>query len=225
MPMRLPMPRFALKSVLVLMLGMAIGYSLNLETWRLITGRLQSSSPPPYTIAPPDVLQIDVRGGASAHKVSSSMTLLVAPDGRVNLGEWGLVYVGGMTIEEAQAAVEKAVAKTMAAPRVLVDVYAHNSKTYYVISQPASGPTTVAEFPITGNDIVLDAIAQIGGLNLSGPLQIFVSRPAPNGIGPATMLSVDWTQLASGKSDATNYPIQPRDRITISQVPNAIASH
>jgi hypothetical protein len=219
---RLPKIRFTLKSLLVLILGIAIGYSLNLQTWKLLTGHSPYASLPLYTIAPPDVLKIDVTGN---HLKSSSMTCLVAPDGRVNLGESGLVYVSGMIIEEAQFAIEKKISKAQKSPRVLVDVYAHNSKTYYVIFQPIGGPSDVVVFPITGNETVLDAIAQVGGVTFNRPLEISVSRPPPTGVGTPKMLKVDWDQIAGGKSNATNYPIYPCVRIIITEVPNATASN
>ena len=42
---------------------------------------------------------------------------LVAPDGTVNLGTYGLVYVAGMTLEEAKPAIETHLAKYLDEPQ------------------------------------------------------------------------------------------------------------
>ncbi|HEX4413309.1 MAG TPA: polysaccharide biosynthesis/export family protein, partial [Lacipirellulaceae bacterium] len=144
---------------------------------------------------------------------------LVGPDGRVNLSTYGQVYVAGMTLDEARAAIEKQLSKFLEDPQVAVDVFAYNSKTYYVITQGAGNGDDVAEFPITGNETVLDAIAQLGGLSQLSSTRIFIARPAPNGVGGEQILPVNWDEISRGASTATNYQIMPRDRIYISEDP------
>jgi protein involved in polysaccharide export with SLBB domain len=224
-PTRFPKFRFTLKSLLVLILGIAIGFSLNLQTLKLLTGRSRYASLPQYVIEPPDVLRVHIVGDDSGHRISTTSSHLVGPDGRINLNEWGTLYVAGMTIERTQAAIEMAVAKTLKSPHVFVDIQSYNSKRYYVITQPPNAPSTVTEFPITGNDTVLDAIAQLGRIPSGGLTQISVTRPAPNGVGSASTFVVNWGELASGKSDATNYQLQPGDRVVISQQPVATAAN
>ena len=51
------------------------------------------------------------------------------------------------------------------APLVSVDVYAYNSKVYYVITQGAGFGDNIQRFPVTGNETVLDAISQVQGLS------------------------------------------------------------
>ena len=88
---------------------------------------------------------------------------LVGPDGTINLGTYGSVYVTGMTLEEAKVAVEEQLSKFLDAPLVSVDVFSYNSKVYYVITEGAGQGDNVARFPVTGNETVLDAVAQIVG--------------------------------------------------------------
>jgi protein involved in polysaccharide export with SLBB domain len=214
---RLPKLRFGVKALFILILGIAIGFSLNLQTWKLLTGRSPYSKLPQYVIEPSDVLQINV-DDASGSRWTVSNKLLVGPDGRVYLGKLGSVYVAGMTIGEAHSAIEQQVAKTLTSPHVTVDIYAYNSKTYYVITELGKSGDTVSEYPITGNDTVLDAIAASGGITLPGPVQILISRPAPNGIGLESKLRVDWDQISTGKSNNTNYHLKPRDRVIISRL-------
>jgi len=213
-----PKLRFGLKSLLVLMLGIAIGFSLNLQIWKLLVGRSPSAALPLYVIEPPDILEINVTGGVSKNRKSISGKFLVGPDGRVNLNDAGSVYVAGLTIAQAAAAVEKAVAKALVSPTVAIDVFAYNSKKYYVITQPLGAAQAVSEFPFSGNETVLDAIAQVGGIAVPGPIEVSVVRPTPNGAGSENTLLVNWTELAGGNSEDTNYRLQPRDRVIVSQL-------
>jgi hypothetical protein len=48
-------------------------------------------------------------------------------------------------------------------------------------------------------------------------VEICVSRPAANGRGAVQNLAVNWSDIATGSSTATNYTLLPRDRVIISQ--------
>ncbi|MEZ6070300.1 MAG: polysaccharide biosynthesis/export family protein [Pirellulales bacterium] len=89
---------------------------------------------------------------------------IVGPDGTVNLGVYGNVYVAGMTVAETKAAVEQHLTAYLEQPEVAVDVFAYNSQVYYIITQGAGQGDSVFRFPATGNETVLDAIAQVQGL-------------------------------------------------------------
>jgi len=211
--------RFRLKTLLVLTVGIAIGYSLNLQTFKLLTGRAPyASTLPLYVIEPPDIVQVDLASGSTAGMPAISGQHLVGPDGRINLATYGQVYVAGLTIDQAREAVEKHLSKFIDRPRVSFDVVAFNSKTYYVITQGTAPGDNVQQFPITGNETVLDAIAQAGGVPPASATKIFISRPTPNGAGGDTVLPVNWQEISRGTSTATNYAIMPRDRLIISQV-------
>ena len=142
---------------------------------------------------------------------------LVSPDGTVNLGTYGQVYVAGMPLEEAKAAIEEQLSKKLDNPQVSVSVFAYNSKVYYVITQGAGSGDQVSRLPITGNETVLDAIAQIGALSRLSSKNIWIARPAPGGSGCDVTLPVDWDDIAAGAATATNYQILPGDRIFIAE--------
>ena len=89
----------------------------------------------------------------------------VGPDGTVNMGMYGTVYVTGMTVEEARKAIETRLTQFLDQPQVSVDVYNYASKVYYVIGQGAGTGDTLTRLQITGNETVLDAISQINGLS------------------------------------------------------------
>ena len=138
--------RFSLKSVLILILGIAIGYSLNLQTVRLFGRARYATTLPPYTVEPPDVVGVSVSSESDPEAVLISKLCLVGPDGRINLGELGSVYLAGLTITEAEKAVKKVASKQLLSPHVVVDVVAYNSKTYYVITRLRAALIKFANF-------------------------------------------------------------------------------
>lgn len=142
---------------------------------------------------------------------------LVSPDGTVNLGNYGLVYVAGMTLPEVKQAVEEHLTEYLDRPQVSVSVFAYNSKVYYVITQGAGQGDAVTRLPITGNETVLDAVAQINGLSPLSSKKIWIARPAPSGAGCDVMLPVDWSQITAGAATATNYQLLPGDRVFIAE--------
>ena len=142
---------------------------------------------------------------------------LVGPDGRVNLGTYGSVFVAGMTLEEVRAAVEQQLSLKLDKPEVFVDVLAYNSKVYYVVTQGGGFGDNVARLPVTGNETVLDAVANLGGISQVSSTKIWIARPAPNGVGCEQVLPVNWEDITRGASTATNYQLMPGDRLFIAE--------
>jgi protein involved in polysaccharide export with SLBB domain len=221
LPSRLPKLRFSLKSVFVLILGITIGFALNLRKLQLLTGLAPNeaymTSLPPYTIEPPDVLTIGHSGNLPAACPSISGQHLVGPDGRVNLGTYGSVYVSGSTLEEAKKAVEKQLSKYLDDPQVVIDIFAYNSKVYYIVTQGQGTGDSIVRVPITGHETVLDAIAHIGGLKASDSTQLWIARPPLHGVGSEKILPIEWDNIARDGSAITNYQSLPGDRLIVSQ--------
>jgi protein involved in polysaccharide export with SLBB domain len=142
---------------------------------------------------------------------------LVGPDGRVNLGTYGSVFVAGMTLEEVRAAVEQQLSEKLEEPEVFVDVLAYNSKVYYVVTQGGGFGDNVARLPVTGNETVLDAVANLGGISQVSSTKLWIARPAPNGVGCEQILPVNWEEITRGASTATNYQLMPGDRLFIAE--------
>jgi polysaccharide export outer membrane protein len=161
--------------------------------------------------------QVSVQLAQSAGEQQIQGEALVGPDGSVILGTYGSVYVAGMTLAEAKLAIEDHLSQFLEQPEVSVDVFAYNSKVYYVISEGAGqGPDAVAVLPITGNETVLDAVGQIGGVTqVADKTRIWIARPAPDGVGGDQILPVDWASITRGADTRTNYQILPGDRILI----------
>lgn len=142
---------------------------------------------------------------------------LVGPDGRVNLATYGSVYVAGMTLEEARDAIEEQLSLELEDPEVFVDVLAYNSKVYYIVTQGGGFGDNVVRAPITGNETVLDAVSAIGGISQISSTNIWIARPAPNGVGCEQILPVNWEEITRGASTATNYQMLPGDRLFIAE--------
>ena len=142
---------------------------------------------------------------------------LVGPDGTINLGIYGAVYVAGMTIEQSRHAIETKLGEFFNDPQVSVDVFAYNSKVYYIVVEGAGFGDQIVRAPITGNETVLDAIAQIGGTSRLSSSRIWISRPSPNCNGCDQILPVDWDSITRGANTCTNYQILPGDRIFLAE--------
>jgi polysaccharide export outer membrane protein len=141
---------------------------------------------------------------------------LVKADGTISLGSYGSVYVTGMTLQQAKCAIEKHLSRFVQDPQVSVDVFAFNSKAYYVIADGGGYGQIVLRFPITGKETVLDAIGQIQGLpSVASTRRIWLARPAPADHECLQILPVDWNAITQGGSTATNYQLFPGDRIFV----------
>jgi len=142
---------------------------------------------------------------------------LVAQDGRVNLGTYGSVRVVGLTVSETKLAVEQHLSTFFEAPEVSVDVFAYNSKVFYVITQGAGLGDGVYSFPITGGEKVIDAISNISGLTSVSSTRMWVARPGPENLGDRDIMPVDWLGITQYADTTTNYQLMPGDRVYVSE--------
>ncbi len=140
---------------------------------------------------------------------------LVGPDGLINLGTYGSVRVAGLTVSEAKAAIGTQLSKYLEDPRVSVDVFSYNSKVYYIITEGAGSGDSLVRVPITGNETVLDALAQVNGLTGLRRKKIWIARPTPGDVQQDRILPVNWTEIVRGAATTTNYQVLPGDRIMI----------
>lgn len=143
---------------------------------------------------------------------------LVKPDGTVTLGSYGSVRVVGMTIAQAKSAIEVHLSQFLDDPEISLDVFAYNSKTYYVITQGANLGDRVYSFPVTGNDTVLDALSkpEIQGLTEFSSKRIWVARPTDEP-AEAQVMPVSWDAIAAQGAARTNYQLLPGDRVYIAE--------
>ena len=141
----------------------------------------------------------------------------VGADGRINLGIYGSVHVAGLTLTEAKEAIEFQLSKFLDTPEVAVDVFSYNSKHYYVLMQGAGFGDKLIEFPYTGNETVLNAIAGINGMDRVSSKRVWIARPSPMNANDCCILEVDWQGITACASYHTNYQLMPEDRIFIEE--------
>lgn len=141
---------------------------------------------------------------------------LVGPDGTITLGSYGSISVVGLTLVEARIAIENHLETFLEDPEVAVDVFGYNSKVYYIITEGAGLGDGVTRFPITGNETVLDAIANINGLTQVSSKRIWIARPAPEH-GGVQVLPVDWAGITALGTASTNYQLMPGDRVFVAE--------
>jgi polysaccharide export outer membrane protein len=182
---------------------------------------LMKSPYPPYVIEPPDELEIAIRPPLPD---SAPSTFVVQPDGFVDLGFAGDVFVAGLTLADAEERIalhltEQRKANPSGDPNdgqsnqkyeVSVRLGTNQSKFYYVMGAVGNQ----GRFKCTGNETVLDAVLQAGLRSNSLPDKIYVSRPHPAG-GPDCILKVDWFGIRDRGDTLTNYQIQPGDRVIV----------
>jgi polysaccharide biosynthesis/export protein len=142
---------------------------------------------------------------------------LVRPDGTVSLGNYGQVYVTGLTTAAAKAAIEAQLSSYLEKPEVSVDVLAFNSKVFYVITDGGGYGQAIARLPVTGNETVLDAVAAINGLpQQASKKKIWIARPAPPGATCGDqILPVNWNAITMCAQTDTNYQMLPGDRLFV----------
>lgn len=173
---------------------------------------------PPYIIEPPDVLLVQSLA-ALKDQQPINFEHRVRPDGTIGLGIYGEVYVAGMTLAQAKEAiihVLKGRLKDASADNTTVDIIGYLSKKYYVITDGGGYGEQVYPFPITGNETVLDALANINGLPaVASKRNIWIARATPDGSPYPKILPVDWKMISQYGSASTNYQILPNDRIYV----------
>lgn len=139
----------------------------------------------------------------------------VQPDGMINFGQYGMVYMSGKTVSEAMEAVKTHLGQYFDAPMVNVEIAEYNSQSYYVVFEGLVSTQNMSRFPITGNETVLDAMSRVSNASNSWRKTVWVARPAPGGSGCEQILPVDLNAITHGGRTDTNYQILPGDRIYV----------
>jgi polysaccharide export outer membrane protein len=160
------------------------------------------------------IVSVNLASMAPMEQISGEY--LVGPDGTVTLGGYGSVPVVGQTVAGAKRTIELHLSQFLENPEASVDVYAYNSKVYYIITQGAGLGDGVYRFPVTGNETVLDAISHINGLDQVSSKRIWIARPtmAP---GQPQILPVSWDAITARASYNSNYQILPGDRVFVAE--------
>lgn len=151
---------------------------------------------------------------------------IVQSDGSVNLNNYGQVRVVGMSIVQARAAIESHLTKFVQRPEISLSVSAYNSKVFYVIYDGGGRGQTIVRMPITGNDKVLDAMAQLSGLPpVSSKENMWIARPSPSEAGMELIMPIDWIGIVTRGRTRTNYQLMPGDRLYVKANPFVAADN
>lgn len=143
---------------------------------------------------------------------------LVGPDGFITLGIYGSVRVVGLTVDEANAAIEATLSAILDEPKVATSVLSYNSKLFYIITQGPGVGDAVYRYPITGNETVLDALSLIQGIPQGSSNRMWIARPSGER-GKHQILPVKWDQLSAVAETSTNYQLLPGDRLYVQRDP------
>ena len=187
----------------------------------LLIDALRVVPKPPFRIQSFDSLQVIVEGTLLEQPING--LYVVEPGGMLDLGpSYGKVMVGGQSLEEAQDAVFRHLKRVLRDPQVSLTL-AQAAGQQQIAGEHLVGPDgtinlgTYGSVYITGNETVLDAVAQINGLSRVSSKDIWIARPAPSGVGCDQILPVDIEAIMKGGSTATNYQVLPGDRVFIAQ--------
>src|SRR5580704_798320 len=161
----------------------------------------------------------DVKASVSYSDVGGRQVVagehLIRPDGQISLGIYGNLRVSGMTLDQVTDVVTAHLRRYLNDPDVRVDVLGYNSKVFYVVTDGGGNGERVDRLPFTGNETVLDAVAQIQGLSDISSKRVWVARPSPPGCAGSQVMMVDWRGITQDGLTATNYQVLPGDRIYI----------
>lgn len=173
----------------------------------------------PFVVESGDTLLVQVADTDSLVRLPSDQPVL--PDGTIELGVYGRPVAAGRTVPEIEAQVNQlvnagvqSVAKDKEKPdpvRVTVRLIGRQSKVFYVLGE-VNAP---GAYPLAGRETVLDGLLVAGGLTRqANERQIIVSRPThPDGC--RIVLPVCYNQIVQLGDTASNYQLQPGDRIYV----------
>lgn len=176
---------------------------------------LEKMTMPPYVVEPPDELEVSIKPTPPDWALT---TVTVQPDGLIDLGFLGDVYVVGSTLQEIEqriaAQLDQSALQNGRKPdepyRVSVRLANAQSKFYYVMG----AVQTQGRFPVRGSDTVLDAILLAGLKSNSLPEKAYLVRPHQPG-DYNRILKIDWCGIRERGDTLTNYQVFPGDRIIV----------
>ena len=112
---------------------------------------------------------------------------------------------------ERRRSMDRRIVDQLAKNKVSVRLVNWDSKRFYVLGEVNSP----GSFNFVGNETVLDAIVQAGGLNSkANQHQIIVTRPTPCD-SCRTVMRVCYQQIVQLGDSSTNYQLQPGDRVFV----------
>jgi polysaccharide biosynthesis/export protein len=138
-----------------------------------------------------------------------NQTVMVQPDGYINLQSAASVHVEGLTVPEMVDAVKKAYAGTLNEPIINIDLEDFQKPLFTVTGQVGKPGQYELRTPLT----VSEAIAVAGGLEPTAKTQIFLFRKTSNNWFEVEKLNLK--EVMQGKNVNEDAAIQPGDMIVV----------
>jgi protein involved in polysaccharide export with SLBB domain len=161
---------------------------------------------PDYAVVFPDILELDVAG-----RPECSGGRLVYPDGRIDLGPFGMVFAEGATAAELTRRVAEAAG--VPAQHVSCRVAAARSRSVFLLGQGAEHPRAV---PYSGPERVSDLLRRAAALPVGAePADVRVVRRNVARGAPTETFRVDLAAIRRG-DDRTNVVLEPNDEVHVS---------
>jgi polysaccharide export outer membrane protein len=185
--------------------------NINGENAKVLATRNTSSQPPKpmtespnYSIAPDDVLIIDVW-----KEPEISRTVPVRRDGKISLPLLNDVQAAGLTPTQLSAEIVEKLRATVIHPQVTVIVSQMSSQRIYILGQVARG----GAYPLVPDMTAVQALSIAGGLTpFAKRTKIYVMR-IENGANK--MFPINYKEVVSGRKPDQNIQLKPGDTIVV----------
>jgi polysaccharide biosynthesis/export protein len=185
--------------------------NMNGDSTKVLTARNTSSQPPKpvtespdYSIAPEDVLIIDVW-----KEPEISRTVPVRRDGKISLPLLNDVQAAGLTPTQLSSEIVEKLRATVIHPQVTVIVAQMSSQRIYILGQVTRG----GAYPLVPDMTAVQALSIAGGPTPFAKLsKIYVMRTEN---GENKMFPVNYKAMVSGHMSQQNIQLKPGDTIVV----------
>ncbi len=166
---------------------------------------------PVHYLQPGDELLIEATDFDATVRIPADQRVLA--DGTIDLDKHGRVVVSGMSLEQAEAAIQEVVAQSGDEATAINVRMVEPVDRYYVIGEVNSP----GAYPLVGNETVLDGLMAAGGLtSRASACKMLLARPTPPASCRAT-LPVCYRAITQLGDTTTNYQLRPGDRIFVAR--------
>jgi polysaccharide export outer membrane protein len=181
------------------------------ESAKVLTARAITSQPlkpgtedPNYSIAPDDVLTIDVW-----KEPEISRTVPVRRDGKISLPLLNDVQAAGLTPTQLSSEIEEKLHATVVHPQVTVIVSQMSGQRIYILGQVNRG----GAYPLVPDMTAMQALSVAGGFTPFANLKkIYVMRTEN---GEEKVFRINYKELVSGRKTEQNIHLKAGDTIVV----------
>jgi protein involved in polysaccharide export with SLBB domain len=165
-----------------------------------------------YVVHCPDVLEISI-----PNHPEECGRFAIGPDGRINLGETGLLRVEGETPEEIALALARQ--ESMPVSLVRVGVAEYNGQQIYLFGAVLGQHRAV---PYEGPETVVELLRRIGGITPeAAPSDVHVIRAHIMEGGAPEVFHINLKAILLKKDETTNIRLQPFDEVYVGETRQA----